>query len=71
MDSLDHGQNIVQPERLTPFKYTANHCTASFENGLLVCVKQKYLPNNEIVNNVNLSKFGKIFLIISQSHNLN
>lgn len=49
----------VEPERLTPFKYTSNHSASSFSAGILVCVKQKYLPNNDIINNVNIIKISK------------
>lgn len=60
-----------EPERLTPMKFTTMHSSTSFENGLLVCVKQKYLPTNEIQNNVHLLKFGKLlFIIISCSSNI-
>lgn len=59
-NSLEIAASVVEPERLTPHKFTSNHCSASFESGLLICVKQKYLPNNEIQNNVNILKFGKI-----------
>lgn len=48
-----------EPERLTPFKYTSIHCPVSFDQGLLICAKQKYLPNNEVINNVNVHKFSK------------
>lgn len=57
--TLDYLDTPAEPERLTPFKFTSNHCSASFQNGLLICAKQKYLPNNEIQNNVNVLKFGK------------
>lgn len=58
LGSLEISPVDVEPERLTPHKFTSNHCAASFESGVLVCVKQKYLPNHEIQNNVNILKFG-------------
>lgn len=54
----------VEPERLTPFKYTSNHCASSFSAGILVCVKQKYSPNNDIINNVNLIKISKFHAFV-------
>lgn len=39
-------------------KFASKHCWTSFENGLLVCLKQKYLPN-DIGTDVNIFNFGK------------
>lgn len=55
----------MEPERLTPMKFTSKHCWASFENGLLVCLKQKYLPN-DIGTDVNIFNFGKEILVLYQ-----
>ncbi|XP_055309388.1 protein transport protein Sec16A-like isoform X3 [Sitodiplosis mosellana] len=58
LNSLDGAATSLEPERLTPLKFTSTHSCASFQNGLLVCVKQKYLPSNEMQNNVHLLKFA-------------
>lgn len=49
--------NMQQSQRLTPCKFTLEHSTASLVNGLLVCVKPKYSPNNitNVVKIINLS----------------
>lgn len=60
INSLDGVSTSMEPERLTPLKFTSMHSSASFQNGQLVCVKQKYLPTNEIQNNVHILKFGKL-----------
>lgn len=65
----DHqAQGHAEPERLTPLKYTSNHSASSFSAGILVCVKQKYLPNNDVINNVNVIKISESMqhLILSE-----
>lgn len=61
LQSLEDAATSLEPERLTPLKFTSTHSSASFQDGLLVCVKQKYMPGNEIQNNVHIMKFGKFY----------
>jgi hypothetical protein len=58
LDSLAYIDNNAEPERMTPFKYAANHCSASIQNGVMVCIKPKY-STNDFTNVVNLLTFGK------------
>lgn len=60
LNSLDDAATSLEPERMTPLKFTSTHSSASFQDGLLVCVKQKYMANNEIQNNVHILKFGEL-----------
>lgn len=58
LDSLAYIDTNAEPERMTPFKYSANHCLASIKNGIMVCVKPKY-STNDIASVVNIINYGE------------
>lgn len=59
LNVLDDPAASIEPDRLTPLKFTSTHSSASFQDGVLVCVKQKYLASSENQNNVHILKFGE------------
>lgn len=58
MNNSSLNQDDLQSQqRLTPCKFTSDHCTASFSSGLLVCVKPRYSMNGT-ANVVKVINFG-------------
>lgn len=53
----DDISTMQSQQRLTPCKFTSDHCTASFSSGLLVCVKPRYSLNGT-ANVVKVINFG-------------
>ena len=63
MDSINGNSGAVvqqEPQRLTPCKFTVDHCTASLANGVLVCVKPQF-SQGDYTNVVKVLNFGMEF----------
>lgn len=47
-----------EPARMTPCKFTIDHCTASLANGLMVCVKPQFSSNSDYTSVVRIMQIG-------------
>lgn len=47
-----------EPARLTPCKFTTDHCTASLANGLMVCVKPQFSSNSDFTSVVRIMQIN-------------
>lgn len=59
MDNLDissqlESTSITKSNRLTPCKFTYEHCVSSLNNGLLICLKPNPFMNTNLNNTINI-----------------
>lgn len=47
-----------EPARMTPCKFTIDHCTASLANGLMVCVKPQFSSHSDFTSVVRIMQTG-------------
>lgn len=47
-----------EPARMTPCKFTVDHCTASLANGLMVCVKPQMSSHSDFTSVVRIMQIG-------------
>lgn len=59
LNVLDEPVTSIEPDRMTPLKFASTHSSTSFQDGVLVCVKQTYSTSGENQNNVHILKFGE------------